>query len=140
MALDNNGNVWSWGRDDNGQLGDGATSDSLVPTKVNNSSGDGYLSDIISISCNYWNSMALDSSGNVWVWGGNTMFLPTKVDGLINITQISAGVNHFLAVDSAQNVWAWGDNSKGELGDGTTDPSSLPIKSVRRRWHRYGAR
>jgi alpha-tubulin suppressor-like RCC1 family protein len=41
--------------------------------------------------------------------------------------EIADGVGHTLAVDRFGNTYAWGNNSQGQLGDGTTNPSLVPI-------------
>lgn len=47
------------------------------------------------------------------------------------IVDIAAGSNHNLALDSDGNLWAWGSNSSGQLGDGTTTDSNVPIQIMR---------
>jgi len=72
MALDNNGNVWTWGDNSYGQLGDGTNQRRLTPVKV--VAGDqygttGYLEEIVSISAGYWHCLAVDKYGIVYSWG-----------------------------------------------------------------------
>ena len=53
---------------------------------------------------------------------------PALVIGLpAGITAISAGVTHACALDAAGGVWCWGANFYSQLGDGTTDQSSVPV-------------
>ena len=40
---------------------------------------------------------------------------------------IAAADGHTLAVDRFGTVYAWGSNISGQLGDGTTNPSLVPI-------------
>jgi alpha-tubulin suppressor-like RCC1 family protein len=42
--------------------------------------------------------------------------------------QISAGGWHSVSIKSDGTLWAWGDNSRGQLGNGTTIPSSVPVQ------------
>jgi len=74
LALDVNGQVWSWGDDASGQLGNDTNYiDSLTPVRVNRF--DGYpLGDIVSISAGYWHNIAIDVNGLAWVWGRNMSF------------------------------------------------------------------
>ena len=149
LALDNNGNIWSWGDNTYGTLGDGTNIDSYGLVKVSGEGGFGDLSDIIAISAGDQYSLALDNNGNVWAWGLNewgklgdgTMLsrnTPVKVVGnaggyLSGIIAIAAGSRHSLALDNNGNVWAWGINSDGSLGVGNfnvSSSSSTPVKVV----------
>jgi len=42
--------------------------------------------------------------------------------------RISAGVNHSLAIMTDGTLWAWGQNNSGQLGDGSTESKSEPVK------------
>jgi alpha-tubulin suppressor-like RCC1 family protein/plastocyanin len=148
LALDKNGNVWSWGSNTSGQLGntDSGTSDpQLTPVRVmtgeQNASGN-YLENIIAVSAGNNFSLALDSRGNVWSWGcnlygqlgndgdtgiGEQENLPVAVryesEGniliLTGVNMISAGGSHSLAIHfTGSTVWAWGSNEYGQLGNG----------------------
>ncbi len=119
-----NGDVYAWGDNGAGQLGDGGMSNrSRVPIKV-----DG-LSDIIAISAGERYSLALNSSGEIYAWGENQngrlgigsqtdQDTPVKLDDISNVKAISAGAGHVLALLSDGDVYAWGDNSYGQLGIG----------------------
>jgi len=65
LALKNDGTVWAWGRNDNGQLGDGTTTNQYAPVQVLG------LSNVIDISAGGANSVALKSDGTIWTWGSN---------------------------------------------------------------------
>ncbi len=85
--------------------------------------------------------LALTSSGTVLAWGNDTAGQlgndtasanndaenPAAVKGLTGVTQVSAGAEHSLALLSNGTVEAWGDNSHGELGNGTTTSSAVPV-------------
>ena len=47
-----------------------------------------------------------------------------------NIIQVAAGSNHNLALDKDGTLWSWGYNYRGQLGNGTTANSSLPVKVI----------
>ncbi len=65
MALKSDGTVWTWGRNDFGQLGNGTTSNSPTPVQVNN------LSGVIAIGAGGFHCLALRSNGVVLAWGRN---------------------------------------------------------------------
>jgi len=122
VALRNDGTVWTWGRNDSGQLGNGSTANRHTPVRVQG------LSDVIAVSAGSWHTMALRSDGTVWAWGSNifgqlgqplttySRSTPVQVRGLIDIIAISAGGQHNVALRNDGTVWAWGNNTAGQLG------------------------
>jgi alpha-tubulin suppressor-like RCC1 family protein len=76
IVLLQNGQVWAWGDDAKGELGNGqeeAYSD--VPVQVQGLSG----VTVTAVATAGVASFALDSSGNVWGWGGGMGTTPTIV-------------------------------------------------------------
>jgi hypothetical protein len=65
VALKNNGTVWTWGNNNNGQLGDGTTSNRTTPVQVSG------LSDVTAIAAGDTHTVALKNNGTVWTWGNN---------------------------------------------------------------------
>ncbi|MBP9489374.1 hypothetical protein KBE88_01255, partial [Candidatus Saccharibacteria bacterium] len=133
LALDSEGQIYAWGYNDYGQLGNGDTTSSNTPVKVDAS---GVLAGktISQISAGGAHSLALDSEGQIYAWGYNdygqlgngdttSSNTPVKVDasGVLagkTISQISAGGAHSLALDSEGQIYAWGYNDYGQLGNG----------------------
>jgi alpha-tubulin suppressor-like RCC1 family protein len=132
LALRSAGNVVAWGSDTDGQLGNGSTINSSVPTEVQGLPEE----PVIAIAAGYHHSLALLKSGKVYAWGDNedgelgtgTTENSTKavpVQGLPEeATAISAGADHSLAVLKSGKVMAWGENAYGELGDGESGEST----------------
>lgn len=65
LALDKEGDLWSWGYNYSGPLGTGTTYNAYRPVRVIK------VSDIIEASGGYDFSIALDAKGTVWSWGAN---------------------------------------------------------------------
>ncbi|WP_068468393.1 PKD-like domain-containing protein [Candidatus Protochlamydia phocaeensis] len=141
LALRNDGTVWAWGRNFNGQLGDGTTLDSSLPVQVG---GGTPLTGVIAIAGGGSHSLALKNDGTVWAWGNNgngelgdgtsiDSPIPVQVGGggpFTNAIDIAAGNFHSLALRSDGSVWAWGDNGGGALGNGTFIDSSIPVETI----------
>ena len=97
------GEVWAWGDNQSGGLGDGTTTSSNTPVQVSD------LSDVqaIAAGCSY--SLALKNDGSVWAWGNNSIgqledgtfdqrTAPVQVSGLSGVQAIAAGGAHSLPV------------------------------------------
>ena len=141
VALDNMGNLYAWGRDAEGQLGDGTTTASWVPMLINTGAIAGKI--IIGVSCGYFHTTVLDNMGNLYAWGynwsgqsgngttGQTTILPVLINtGAIAgkiIIGVSCGDYHTIAIDNTGKLYAWGSNESGQLGDGTITASWVPV-------------
>lgn len=51
-----------------------------------------------------------------------------RIENLTNVVAVSAGRGFSLALKSDGTVWAWGWNGLGELGNGSIEPSEIPIQ------------
>ncbi len=128
IAVDEYGRVWAWGDNTFGQLGIGTTSTFPESYAVMNTT----LSGVTAVNCGWFQSIALDSDGDVWAWGDNSAgqlgdggvlpysATPVQVDDLESITAVSAGSGHFLALDPTGVVWGWGWNDNGQVLSGGT--------------------
>lgn len=143
-ALDSAGAAYCWGSNDFGQLGNGTTSvGSTVPVAVNTS---GVLAGktLTQITTGEESeTCALDSAGKAYCWGigvvgqlgdGSTVSssVPVAVDtsGVLAgkiLTQIAAGAFGACALDSTGAAYCWGYGGDGELGDDSTNNSSVPV-------------
>lgn len=127
------GTVKCWGIDESGQLGDGGSNPSPVPVTVVG------LSNVVGISAGEAHACALSASGSVACWGANSFGeigdasgqgsrVPVQVTGLSSgVAQISAGNYTSCAalLDGTARCWGW--DKYGQLGDGGTDQSLVPV-------------
>jgi alpha-tubulin suppressor-like RCC1 family protein len=136
------GSAYCWGNNANGELGNGSTTSSSVPVAVDTS---GTLADrtFTQISGAAEATCALDSAGAAYCWGANfhgelgdgsltDSSVPVAVDSsgaLVGktLTQITTGSFQTCALDSAGAAYCWGGNGSGELGDGSTTDSGVPV-------------
>lgn len=136
-ALTSLGGVECWGSNGTGQLGNGSTSPMIGPVGVT-----GLSSGVVAVSVGGLHACALTSAGAVECWGGNQegqlgdkstydKHLPVGVTGLSSgIIAISAGLQHTCALTSSGAVECWGYNEFGELGNGATTSSPVPVGVV----------
>ena len=141
LALTKDGNVYAWGLNDNGQLGQNNTTNLSYAKLVLDSTGENYLSNIVDISAGAYNSMAVDKDGNAYVWGkgsegelGNETTtgsnLPVKVDDVDKVISCSVGNGSIGALTSSGILWTWGQDTSGELGINSSTNTSWPMKSA----------
>ncbi len=125
--------LYGWGKNEHGQLGDGTTTDKLAPVPV--------LGEFASVSCGAYHTLALKDDGTLWSWGYNSygqlgigsttnQSSPVKVGSGTNWKSVSCGAYHTLAIKTDGTMWAWGydGNGLGLLGIGGTTNQSSPVK------------
>lgn len=128
------GDLYCWGLNGAGQLGDGTTSGRNLPTNAP------VITGVQRASLGEQHSCALKSDGAVWCWGLNASgqlgdgsasnsSSPVSVTlGGVQPLDIDAGFAHTCVVALGGEVWCWGENGSGQLGDGTTTDQTLPVK------------
>jgi len=142
LALTASGQLFAWGINDFGQIGNGNQLNSPTPVPV---SVAGALAGktVVAVDAGTAHSLALTADGDVLAWGSNefgqlgdgtrtSRLLPQPIDrsGTLSgktITAIAAGRDFSLALTSDGMVFAWGDNSRNQLGDGTTTLRPAPV-------------
>jgi alpha-tubulin suppressor-like RCC1 family protein len=140
LALSTTGQLYAWGYNGFGQLGDGTTTDQLTPEPINFEFRGHPIGKITSLVAGCNHSLALTSHGVVLAWGyngfgqlGNASTTSTvtavgaDLPAGVHVRAISAGCNDSLARTAGGHVLAWGYNGDGELGDGTLGDSDVPV-------------
>lgn len=131
VAIDEKNDLYTWGRNDSGQLGHGNFDKYKLPTKVVS------ISNVIDVAAGYCHTACVDQKGDVYTWGYNdqgqlghgntdTFNLPTRVSPLKNIRKIEAGTYHTVCLDAFGRVFTWGLNTEGQLGHGDYDNYNQP--------------
>ncbi|REG34621.1 alpha-tubulin suppressor-like RCC1 family protein [Archangium gephyra] len=115
LALREDGTVWSWGNNANGQLGR-ATSTRFdpLPARVPG------LTGVVALSAGSGHVLALREDGSVWAWGNNQYLqlgfpnatssnpTPRQVPALTDAVDVAAGSNFSLVRRADGSVWTWG--------------------------------
>jgi alpha-tubulin suppressor-like RCC1 family protein len=133
LALTDEGEVYAWGSNVDGQLGDGTTTDSILPVRVAG------LTGITLISAGGSYGLAYRASdGALFGWGSNARgeigqdvsvtgsASPLPIAGVGKVTALAAGNAFSLALATDGTVFAWGDNLLGQLGATGVDERSTP--------------
>jgi len=143
LACANDGHIWAFGDNADGQLGIGNTVNLSTPLKVQHPDNGMPLSDIMYIAAGSSHSLAIQNSGEIWAWGNNkhgqlgigtqqNQTLPRKIDyqDILpdQVLIIDAGKQHTLL--HADNIWAWGANYSLQLGTGTSNGSFVPTQTL----------
>ena len=121
-----------WGR--SAQLGDGSSTDRLVPGPVPS------LARVRAVAAYGGHVCALrDLPGTVECWGSNgdgqlgngggagVVNTPVSVFGLTGVVGITTGSRHACALLADDSIQCWGANGSGQLGNGMTVSSSVPV-------------
>ncbi len=132
-ALLETGEIYCWGNNEHGQIGDGTREERPTPVAVKG------IEDAVSVSAGDSHTCALLKSGGVKCWGYNTFgqigdgstedrIEPVNVQNLSgSVKNISSGYFHTCAVLSSGSLFCWGFNYAGQLGGGA-DKEKLPVE------------
>jgi alpha-tubulin suppressor-like RCC1 family protein len=136
-ALLTNGQVWAWGLGNDGQLGDGGTSNSYTSAVQVRFPAGVTIASIPTDVDPYDSAFAVDTTGHVWAWGdnaggefclGNADKHMTPVElPFSHVTTLAGGLNH-ASYDADGTIYSCGDNHTGALGDGSTNSSRTPVQ------------
>ena len=137
-AIKTDGTLWTWGRNQAGQLGDGTTTSRSSPVQIAGTTWK-------QVSTGYDSTGAIKTDGTLWTWGINEWPNVTLGDGtevnksspvqLAGTTwkQISMGRRNAAAIKTDGTLWCWGDRGDGGVGDGVISgfvARSSPIQTT----------
>jgi alpha-tubulin suppressor-like RCC1 family protein len=150
-GLAKSGRAYCWGSNFAGQLGMGAPGPALCggtepcilnPRAVAPPLGSAEPLTFIAISAGSSFTCGVAKGGQVFCWGRNAngqlgigsddtdLLQPMPIASALLFTAVSAGASHACALAKGGAVWCWGRNSFGEVGNGTTVQTSVPVAVV----------
>jgi len=123
VALKEDGSIWAWGDNEDGQLGDGRVIATNKPVQAID------IEEVVAIASGNCFTVALKQDGTVWTWGlyfyydpienvdiAMTSTQPVCKEGIEDVKAIAAGSDHVVALKEDGTVWGWGSNFAGQLG------------------------
>ena len=131
-AITKDGDLYMWGANGSGQLGNGSTTDSYTPVKI--------MENVTAVSLGSYHSAAITKDGSLYMWGyneygqlgnGSTTNSYTPVKIMENVATVSLGAWHSAAITKDGSLYMWGYNNYGQLGNGISgnyEKSVSPIK------------
>jgi hypothetical protein len=135
------GLAYCWGANEDGQLGNGATTNRSTPVAVA-----GALK-FSAVSAGGDHTCGVTTAGVAYCWGFNyygelgtgsttapqqcssfpCSTMPVAVTGGLAFVAVSAGEQHSCGVSTSSQAYCWGFNAFGQLGNGSTTDSSSPV-------------
>jgi alpha-tubulin suppressor-like RCC1 family protein len=139
LAIKADGTLWLWGQDmalpqyvsssRTGYKGEyaGTSHNAILPTMIEG------VNDAVAVAGSYGGNpsfVVLHANGALSCFGKNDLDVPLRklrpLDGVDDVTAISAGARHVAALKRDGTVWTWGNNDSGQLGDGTRNQRLYP--------------
>ncbi|XP_014251481.1 E3 ubiquitin-protein ligase HERC2 isoform X1 [Cimex lectularius] len=139
LALSADGDVYSWGEGEDGQLGHGNKMNCDRPFAIEALHG----KNIVDIACGGAHSAAITANGELYTWGkgrygrlghgdSENQLKPKLVEALLgyHVFDVACGSGdaQTLCITEDDSVWSWGDGDYGKLGRGGSDGCKIPQK------------
>ena len=129
------GNLWTWGTNSDGRLGDNTTTGKLTPITTF-AGGTNWKQ----LSCGDTHTAAIKTDGTLWLWGSNNtgqLGDSTTTNKLTPVTTFAGGNNwkqvnaggyrSTVAIKTDGTLWSWGRGFVGQMGNAATDNKSTPV-------------
>ena len=129
MAINSDRELYAWGRNNRGQVGDGTNSRKTSPIKICITTlTTSCATNWVKVAAGNEHSLAINAAGELYAWGKNNygqlgdgttthQNSPLKIGASTNWVSVAAGGNHGLAINAAGELYVWGYNNYGQLGD-----------------------
>jgi hypothetical protein len=127
-AVKSDGTAWCWGRNANGQLGDGTRNDRYAPVQVTQDELGRPFGDVTDMCTARSSTCARKSDGTLWCWGAGQPALPRRLADDVAPGGLGCGEQHTCYVDTDAHVWCFGANGHGQLGVNT---GGVPVVAPR---------
>ena len=136
-AIKTDGTLWTWGNNNNGQLGDNTITHRSSPVQTVSAGTNWKM-----VSSGFYHTAAIKTDGTLWTWGCNIfgeLGDNTRISRSSPVQTVSAGTNwkqvagtsvHTAAIKTDGTLWTWGRNANGQLGDNTTIDRSSPVQTA----------
>ncbi len=144
FSITSSNQIFAWGRNDYGELGDGTTNSQISPVEITSQFDLNEGETIIQIIAGAFHSFAITSDNRIFAWGLNTSgqlgnntvinsSVPLDITSQFNLSIdetiifIVSNWSHNLALSSDGRVFAWGSNIWGNIGNDTTINQTTPL-------------
>jgi alpha-tubulin suppressor-like RCC1 family protein len=140
VALKTNGQLWAWGANGSGQLGDDSVTMRTTPRQIGNETDWTMITagskHTLSIKTN---GSAQPPGGTLWAWGyngygqlglggGSDRKTPSQIGTDSDWSMVVAGGCHTITLKRDGTIWSWGSNRSGQLGLGDTTNRNSPVQ------------
>ena len=130
--------VYCWGDNASGQLGDGNGERASRPFAVRVDVGGESFAQVVA---GFAHTCALSTTGLTYCWGANSegqlgdgtravRSTPVPVEQPGTFVSLTAGTSHTCGLTNTGTAYCWGSNLDGELGDGSTIARTVPNEVV----------
>ncbi|GAB2714996.1 hypothetical protein GCM10011495_39590 [Hymenobacter frigidus] len=143
LALRSDGTLWAWGRNGDGEVGDGTRTDRAQPVAVPVPAGTPAGARWVQAAAGREFSLGLLSTGDLCGWGYNAngvvgpsaaplqpalLPFPAAAAAGTRWQQVHAGIAHATALRTDGSLWTWGENVYGQL---VNNAQTVPFAPVR---------